>query len=257
MRQLVVVGDITPTNVALLAAFRDIGQRTSLLPASALTAPTVAGDVYLGRLGVTRSLGGIEEGLEELRELERRGTRVLNPPAALFRSCDKLSTALALHNAGVPHPQTELVDVDAAQPPFGPPYVVKPRFGNRGRDVVMCENWQQLKRTLSMLSARPWFRASGALVQEFVPGGGLDLRVVVAGHRVVGAVVRKGTQGHQRTDISGGGERWPVVPASEAASLALGRGGSRLGRHRRLVQRDRSRHIRRLRRQVLAARRCD
>ncbi len=221
MPQLVIVGSLTPTNVALLAAFRDLGRRASLLPASALATTPAAGSLYLGRLDVRRSLDGIEEGLEELRELELQGARVLNSPAALFRCHDKLTTALALHGAGVPHPRTELIDVDAAPPPFGPPYVVKPRFGSWGCDVVRCETERQLKRTLARLSARPWFRSNGALVQELVPCAGRDLRVVVAGGQIVGAIVRVAPPGDWRTNISLGGTREPVVPSSDARSLAL------------------------------------
>jgi [lysine-biosynthesis-protein LysW]--L-2-aminoadipate ligase len=221
MRQLVIVGNLTPTNVALLAAFRDLGRRASLLPASALASTPAAGNVYLGRLDVKRSLDGIEEGLEELRELETKGARVLNPPAALFRCHDKLTTALALHGSGIPHPQTELIDVGAAPPPFGPPYVVKPRFGSWGRDVVMCENRRQLKRTLARLSIRPWFRANGALVQELVPAARRDLRLVVAGGQVVGAIARVAPAGEWRTNIALGGSRQPVVPSTGAMSVAL------------------------------------
>lgn len=222
MRQLVIVGNLTPTNAALLAAFRDLGKRTSLYPPSTLASTNpLVGAVYLGRIDVKRSLDGIDEGLEDLRELEAQGARVLNPPAALFRCHDKLTTALALHGAGVPHPQTELVDLDAPAPPFGPPYVVKPRFGSWGLDVVRCEDSHELKRTLALLSTRPWFRANGALVQELVPSSGRDLRIVIAGGRIVGAVVRTAAPGDWRTNISLGGTRRRVVPSSDAMSLAL------------------------------------
>jgi [lysine-biosynthesis-protein LysW]--L-2-aminoadipate ligase len=177
-------------------------------------------DVALGRLDVLQSLDGVEPGLGVLRQLERAGARVLNGPGALLAAHDKLVTTMRLGLAGLPHPRTVHVE-GAARATLRPPVVVKPRFGSWGRDVVVCRSRLALRRTLRQLRRRPWFQRHGALVQELVPPQGWDLRIVVAGGEVVGAVERWAAGGEWRTNIALGGHRMPADPPLEARLLAV------------------------------------
>jgi RimK family alpha-L-glutamate ligase len=179
-------------------------------------------DAALGRLDVRRSLDGVERGLWELRVLEREGVRVLNPASALVAAHDKLATAARLAAAGVPHPPTVHVEPGAGPPPLAPPLVLKPRFGSWGRDVFLCEDESQVAGTLVDLERScPWFHATGAVAQELVPPIGRDLRAVVAGGRVVGAVERIALPGEWRTNVALGAARRPVEPPADASALAL------------------------------------
>jgi hypothetical protein len=54
------------------------------------------GDAALGRLDVRRTLDGIEDGLWALGVLAARGVVVLNDPATLIATHDKLVTARVL-----------------------------------------------------------------------------------------------------------------------------------------------------------------
>lgn len=181
----------------------------------------VPGDVAVGRLDVLPGLDGIDGGLRSLGELEARGVRVLNPASALIAAHDKLVTARLLQGAGLPHPRTWCVTDGSRRPVLVGPTVVKPRFGSWGRDVIRCADDEALARTLAHVARFAWFAAHGALVQELVPPRGFDLRVLVAGGRVVGAIRRVAAEGEWRTNVALGARREPVDPSSDACELAL------------------------------------
>jgi [lysine-biosynthesis-protein LysW]---L-2-aminoadipate ligase len=206
----------SPTNVALA---RNPG--VQIVPPALALRTLREGDVAVGRLDVAKRLDGIELGLWELARLEGEGVRVLNRPGALVAAHDKLVTARALAAAGVRHPATAHVTTPSLGLPIHPPVVVKPRFGSWGRDVMLCEDVSDLRRCLTALARRPWFSAQGALVQELVPPLGHDLRLVVAGSTVVGAVRRIAAAGEWRTNVALGAIREPVSPPPEACALAL------------------------------------
>ncbi|MCS7007951.1 MAG: DUF1918 domain-containing protein, partial [Gaiellaceae bacterium] len=106
---------------------------------------------------------------------------------------------------GVPHPATLHVRRGRPMPLVRGPVVVKPRFGSWGRDVVRCEAPDGLVARLEALASRPWFRRHGALVQRLVRPRGYDLRVLVAGGSVAGAVYRIAAVGEWRTNVALGG----------------------------------------------------
>ena len=124
--------------------------------------------------------------------------------------------------------------------------MLKPRFGSWGRDVERCTTSDELDAALVRLQRKPWFREHGALAQELVeprgsrleasaaeppmPGqktdaavGGRiwDLRLVVAGGRVVGAACRIARSGEWRTNAALGAQVEPVEPPPLARALAL------------------------------------
>ena len=181
----------------------------------------VAGDVAVGRLDVLPGLDGIDGGLRALGELEARGVRVLNPASALIAAHDKLVTARLLQGAGLPHPRTWCVTDGSRRPVLVGPTVVKPRFGSWGRDVVRCGDDDALALALERVARLPWFAAHGALVQELVPPQGFDLRILVAGGRVVGAIRRVAAAGEWRTNVALGACREAVDPPPDACELAL------------------------------------
>jgi RimK family alpha-L-glutamate ligase len=123
--------------------------------------------------------------------------------------------------AGLPHPRTAHLSCDATPPPFELPVVIKPRFGSWGRDVMVCRTLGELARCLETLRQRPWFRATGALVQELVEPRGYDIRLVVANGRVIGAIRRVAAPGEWRTNVALGARREPVLPPRETRELAV------------------------------------
>ena len=221
MKFAVVAHRRSATNASLVAAAVGWGLEAEILdPRRALTL-LEPGDLALARLDVRAELDGIERGTGELERLADGGVDVRNPPGALVVAHDKLLTARTLRLAGLPHPHTTLLSpaLPAAVPEL--PLVLKPRFGSWGRDVELCSTADELDAALLRLQRKPWFREHGALAQEFVEPRGWDLRLVVAGGRVVGAACRIARSGEWRTNAALGAQVEPVEPPPIARTLAL------------------------------------
>jgi len=221
MERIGVVGWNQETNIELVQAWCDLGLQATLLSPPEVVRSLQRGDVALGRLDVVRSLDGVEPGLDRLGYLERAGVRVLNRAGALLNAHDKLLTARRLQVAGVPHPTTAFVTPGATAVSIPVPLVLKPRFGSWGRDVVRCETDADVAWALELLGKRVWFKRQGAIAQPLVPPRGFDLRILVAGGHMVGAVERVAAPGEWRTNVSLGGSRRAVEPADQVIQLAL------------------------------------
>jgi RimK family alpha-L-glutamate ligase len=221
MRFVVVAHRCTETNEALAAAAEALGVAAAVLPPRDALRALEPGDVALGRLDVREGLDGVESGSMELDRLAAVGVEVLNRPCSLVAAHDKLLTARALRLASLPHPRTSLIAEGMPAPAPELPLVLKPRFGSWGRDVVLCRTAAELDAALERAAFRGWFREHGALAQELVPPAGWDLRVVVAGGRVVGAARRVAAEGEWRTNVSLGGRSEPTAPPPQARSLAI------------------------------------
>jgi RimK family alpha-L-glutamate ligase len=220
-RFAIVASNVNSTNRGLLEAAATLGLDALVVSPERAARQLRTGDIALGRLDVLPTLTGLEPGLETLRSLEERGVLVLNRAGALVAAHDKLMTALRLAARGLPHPRTAYVGT-AADPAFGFPVVVKPRFGSWGRDVALCRDDAALERHLRRLRRRAWFRRHGVLVQELIGPQGHDLRILVAAGEIIGAVKRVAAPGEWRTNIALGGRRTAVDPPPQARLIALG-----------------------------------
>lgn len=220
MRVGVIGGSANETNPLLVEAWRAAGIDAWLLSPQEASGRLGAGDVALVRLDVRPALDGVEPGFGVAAALGREGLRVLNRPEALIGTHDKLETSRRLRDAGIPHPRTVHVRSPHERVELSFPVVVKPRFGSWGRDVFLCEDGSELFRCLESVRLRPWFLAHGALVQELVSRDRSDLRLVVAGGRVVGAARRTAAAGDWRTNVSLGGSLASVAVDRSAALVA-------------------------------------
>jgi RimK family alpha-L-glutamate ligase len=221
MRFAVVAHRSSETNERLAAAAAELGFDAAVLPPREALRLLEPGDLALGRLDVREKLDGIESGTAELERLAAAGVEVLNPPSVLVAAHDKLLTARALRLAALPHPHTWLIAEGMPSPAPELPLVLKPRFGSWGRDVVLCRTPEELAAELRRFALRSWYREHGALAQELVTPLGWDLRIVVAGGRVIGAARRIAAEGEWRTNVSLGGRSEPTWPPPLARSLAI------------------------------------
>lgn len=220
MRLGIVAHRATPTNLAL-AAEAPPGVEASVLPPLAALHVLRPGDVALGRLDVRTTVDGVEDGLWHLERLACGGVTVFNSSPALRLAHDKRLTATVLRAAGLPHPHTVSVRDGRHEPPLPFPFVLKPRFGSWGTDVMLCADEEAWRRAVCDVSTRTWFSRCGALAQELVPPLGHDLRILVSRGRVVGAVKRIAAPGEWRTNIALGATRQSADPPPVAQALAL------------------------------------
>jgi RimK family alpha-L-glutamate ligase len=209
------------TNPQLVQAWRAAGIDARLMGPNEARWQLRSGDVALIRLDVLPTLDGDEPGLRLLAPLAARGVRVLNRPEALLAAHDKLETARRLRAAGIGQPRWAHATTPTAHLELSPPVVVKPRFGSWGRDVFLCEDERELRHCLAEVSARPWFVAHGAFVQELASRTRHDLRLVLAGGRVIGAGRRFAAPGEWRTNISLGGSLREATPNEQDVMLAV------------------------------------
>jgi RimK family alpha-L-glutamate ligase len=199
------LGSPTRTNVQLAYAWRGLGVDARVLWPQEAPGVLGPGDVAITRLDVLPTFDGVEPGLEDVERLAERGVRVLNRPAALLAAHDKLVTAERLTEAGLPTPWTGHIRPGERLPSIPFPCVVKPRFGSWGQDVFLCGGEVELARTLALVADRSWWRRHGALVQELVGPVRSDLRIIVAGDRVVAAARRLAAEDEWRTNVTLGG----------------------------------------------------
>jgi RimK family alpha-L-glutamate ligase len=218
---LALIGSPTRTNLQLAFAWRSLGLDARVLwprEASSLLGPE---DVAITRLDVLPTLDGLEPGIELVPELVERGVRIVNTPEALLAAHDKLLTAERLAHDGLPTPWTEHIGSGVDLPAIPFPCVVKPRFGSWGQDVLRCRTPEELTTALAWVATRPWWEPHGALVQELVGPGGRDIRVIVAGGRVVAGAHRISGPDEWRTNVTLGGMVLEAEVSPDEAGLAV------------------------------------
>jgi [lysine-biosynthesis-protein LysW]--L-2-aminoadipate ligase len=155
--------------------------------------------------------------------LESAGTPTVNAPSVIACCGDKLRTSLALAAAGVPAPRTVVaLGPEAAMEAMeriGFPVVVKPVVGSWGRLSAVVRDRETASIVLEHREALQSPQRHVTYVQELVDSGGSDLRMIVVGDEVLGAVRRVGRD--WRANVARGGESTPFVPGDELVKLAL------------------------------------
>jgi len=97
------------------------------------------------------------------------------------------------------------------------PIIIKIPNGTQGKGVLYADSYASASSVLDTLSAlrQPF------LVQEYVESGNSDLRVIVAGNKVVAAMMRRAKIGEKRANIHAGGEGEPVLIDDKTKEVAI------------------------------------
>ena len=162
-------------------------------------------DVLLARTGS----GTGYFNLSVLRQFERLNVLTLPNSQAIEQSKDKLYANQILAQAGLPIPKTMLTrfpcKAELVEKVVGFPCVLKVITGSHGAGVYLChtpKEFEDLSELISSLDSK-----TSMIIQEYISHSeGRDLRVIVIGGRVVGAMQRTATDGSFKANISRGGE---------------------------------------------------
>lgn len=187
-------------------------------------APLPAIDLAIPRIGASIT----RYGLAVVNQLQAMGIPVLNPASAIGRSRDKLRCLQILADAGVAVPRTVAMRRrghlrGAVERIGGLPVIVKLLQGTQGVGVMLAHSMEELETLLDTM----WNLDQEILLQEFVAEArGRDIRAVVVGDRVVGAMRRiAGSAGEFRSNLhrGGRGEGLDLPPAYAEEAIRAAR----------------------------------
>jgi len=177
-------------------------------------------DVLLARTGS----GTGYFNLSVIRQFERLNVPTLPNSQAIEASKDKLYANQILAQAGLPIPKTLLTrfpcKADLVEKQVGFPCVLKVITGSHGAGVYLCntaKEFEDLSELISSLDSK-----TSMIIQEYISySEGRDLRVIVIGGRVIGAMLRTSTDGSFKANISRGGEGTPFEVDEYMEMLAI------------------------------------
>jgi ribosomal protein S6--L-glutamate ligase len=161
------------------------------------------------------------------------GVVVINSSDAIMRARDKLLAHQMFADAGIPFPRTVL----ARQPSDvskmvklvgGAPVILKLLSGTHGKGVMLGRDLDEIQASLDTV----WALNQTLLIQEYVrESAGSDIRVLVVGGRVLGAMQRSAKLGRFRANVHQGAEvaahpldeelEWMALRAAEVIGLEI------------------------------------
>ena len=176
-------------------------------------------DVVVVR-GIPRgSLEQVVFRVDALHALAAAGVRVVNPAPAIERTVDKFLASALLAAADVPTPRTVACeradDALAAFADLGSDVIVKPLFGSMGFGMARVDDPDVAQRVFRALE----IERAVYYLQETIPHDGVDIRALVVGDRVVGAVERVGDG--WRANLARGAHARAITLSDERAEVCV------------------------------------
>jgi ribosomal protein S6--L-glutamate ligase len=175
--------------------------------------------VAIPRIGASVTAAG----LAVVRQLEAQGVPVVNGATGIANSRDKLRALQLLAEAGVDVPRTVLArgggDIkDLVAHVGGLPAILKLIQGTQGVGVMIAHSEAEVESILATL----WDLGQEILLQEFIAESrGRDVRALVVGDRVAGAMRREARSGEFRSNLHRGGEGSALELSPDYAQAAV------------------------------------
>ncbi len=155
-------------------------------------------------------------GLYSMRVLNAWGIPTVNTANVAEACGNKLTTASALSQAGVPQPRTMAAytaeSALEAIEKMGYPVVLKPMVGSWGRLLAKINDRDAAEAVLEHKSVLGSYEHSIFYIQEFIEKPGRDIRVLMVGDEPVTAIYRKSPHWITNTARGGEGEICPLTP---------------------------------------------
>jgi [lysine-biosynthesis-protein LysW]--L-2-aminoadipate ligase len=153
-----------------------------------------APDVFDGADIVLDRCLSTSRGLYITQFLDAYGIPVINSAETAELCADKVKNSLALQQAGVPTPNTEVAFTkDSALETieaFGYPCILKPVIGSWGQLMAKIDSRNAAEAILEHKEQLGHYEHKVFYIQEFVEKPGRDLRVVAADGEPIGAMAR-------------------------------------------------------------------
>ncbi len=176
-------------------------------------------DVAIPRIGA--SITGY--GIQVVNHLDMMGVPVLASSASIARSRDKLRCLQLLSRFGVDIPRTVMAHdrsnvATLVEEVGGLPAIIKLLRGTQGVGVMLASSMAEVQSALNTF----WKLGQEIFLQEFVrESEGRDVRALVVGDRVVGAMRRTAKKGEFRSNLHRGGEGTPIELPKAYAEAAV------------------------------------
>ncbi len=134
---------------------------------------------------------------------------------------DKLLTQLKLQEHKVSMPITYITStIEAAKKlieDLNYPIIMKFPHGTQGKGVMYADSFASANSILDALNVlkQPF------IIQEYVETGGVDIRAIVVGNKVVASYKRKAKEGEKRANIHAGGHGEPCELDAKSKKIAV------------------------------------
>ena len=178
-----------------------------------------APDAIIPRIGASRTFYGAAM----VRHFEMMDVFCVTGSLAIKRSRDKLRSLQILSKNGVDMPKTVFASnkssaKDVIELSGGAPLILKILEGTQGVGVVLVDSEKAAKSVLDAFYGMD----VNLLVQEYIEeAGGADIRVLIVGGEVVGAMKRQGAEGDFRSNLHQGGSATAYKLSRKEKTMAL------------------------------------
>ncbi len=161
--------------------------------------------------------------MHALRLFESVGIECINRYEVARKCGDKILTAVALQEFGVPQPETRVAFTEGstleAIEQLGYPVVLKPAVGSWGRLLSRINDREAAETVIEHKAILGSYHHSIFFAQKYVEKGGRDIRSFVVGDECIAAVYR--TSEHWITNTARGGRTSNCPVTSELAEISL------------------------------------